>query len=295
MEKADNLIQEARKKPIKDLLEFSIINLDKPSEKTSFYVSDYIRKRLNLKKTCHFGTLDPLVTGVLPIGLSRACKLSDYFLKKEKTYIGIMKVHKEISETKLKKEISYFLGKIKQTPPIKSRVLRREREREIYEFKIIEKKSKNVLFEVKCEAGTYIRKLCHDLGEKIQGAHMAELRRTKAGIFSEQDLEFLDLNELEKAIEEFEKGNEKKLRKILIPGEVICKILPLIEIKKDKAILKKLYNGYKIKQEMLKNKINLKEGERFCLFYDNVFVGVYKVINQGEFIARSEFVFVPTT
>jgi len=80
---------------IQQLLNFSIINIDKPSGPTSFTVSDYIRKRLNLNKTSHFGTLDPKVTGVLPIALGRACKFTGTFLGHDKEYIGIMHTHKE--------------------------------------------------------------------------------------------------------------------------------------------------------------------------------------------------------
>ena len=83
-------------KPIKELLEFSFINIDKPSGPTSFWTSNYIRKSLNLKKTAHLGTLDPAVTGVLPVALNRACKLNEYFKHRDKEYIGIMHIHKEV-------------------------------------------------------------------------------------------------------------------------------------------------------------------------------------------------------
>ena len=79
-----------------------------------------------------------------------------------------------------------FVGKIIQLPPVKSRVKRQERERSVYSWKILEydKEKKDVLFSCEVEAGTYIRKLISDLGLVICGSHMAELRRTKAGIFS---------------------------------------------------------------------------------------------------------------
>jgi len=80
-------------KPLKELLEFGILNLDKPSGPTSFGVSDFVRKTLKPKKTSHFGTLDPKVTGVLPIALGRACKLTGYFLGHDKEYVGIMRIH----------------------------------------------------------------------------------------------------------------------------------------------------------------------------------------------------------
>ena len=175
-------------KSIKELLNFGIIVIDKPTGPTSFSISDYVRKQLGLTKTSHFGTLDPQVTGVLPIALGRACKLTGTFLGHDKTYIGIMHTHKEQDIKELQKIINEnFLGTIKQTPPKKSRVKRQERERDINRFELLEvsENKKDFLFISEVQGGTYIRKLCSDLGEKIGGAHMLELRRIKAGIFKE--------------------------------------------------------------------------------------------------------------
>src|SRR3989339_1088441 len=92
-------------KSIKELLEFSIINIDKPAGPTSFNVSDFVRKSLGLRKTSHFGTLDPKVTGVLPIALNRACKLTGYFLGEDKNYLGIARFHEKVSIEKIEKVI----------------------------------------------------------------------------------------------------------------------------------------------------------------------------------------------
>ena len=93
------------KKSTEELLEFGIINIDKSSGPTSFNISDFVRKKLELRKTSHFGTLDPKVTGVLPIALNRACKLTGFFLGEDKEYIGIMRIHEEVSLDKIKKVI----------------------------------------------------------------------------------------------------------------------------------------------------------------------------------------------
>jgi H/ACA ribonucleoprotein complex subunit 4 len=90
-----NLQEIKQKKSVKELLEFGMINIDKPSGPTSFDISDFVRKTLDLRKTSHFGTLDPQVTGVLPIALNRACKLTGYFLGEDKEYVGIMRIHEE--------------------------------------------------------------------------------------------------------------------------------------------------------------------------------------------------------
>jgi H/ACA ribonucleoprotein complex subunit 4 len=287
----EKILEQAKKKSIKELLEFSILNIDKPAGPTSFGVDEHIREKLNIKKTSHFGTLDPAVGGVLPISLGRACKLMEYFIHREKTYVGVMHLHKDIEENELRKEVDKFKGKIKQTPPLRSRVKRVERERTIYEFEILEKEGKDVLFKVRCEAGTYVRTLMHNLGENIGGAHMTELRRIQASIFSEDDKEFVNLYDFDKAIAEYNKGNEKELRKILIPAEIIIKILPVVEVKEE--FLKQVYNGYKIKKEMLKNKFNFKENEKFCLFNNEIFIGIYNTVNQGDILARSEFILKP--
>src|SRR3990167_8746102 len=191
-----------KEKNIMELLEFSILNIDKPSGPTSFDISDFVRKTLKdggIRKTSHFGTLDPKVTGVLPIALNRACKLTGFFLGEDKEYIGIMRIHEEVSLEELNKIIKEkFLGKIKQIPPKKSRVARILREREINKFELLEKFGKDILFRADVQGGTYIRKLIDDLGKEIGGAHMLELRRVRAGIFREETS--VNLYDFEKAV-----------------------------------------------------------------------------------------------
>jgi H/ACA ribonucleoprotein complex subunit 4 len=277
-------IEKVRNKPIEELLKFSIINIDKPSGPTSFSVSQFIKNSLNLNKTSHFGTLDPQVSGVLPVALGRACRLSDYFMHKDKTYVGIMRLHADIDDKKLKEEIKNFIGKITQLPPVRSRVKRAERVREIKSFDILERDSKDVLFSTQVQAGTYIRKLCDDMGKKIGGAHMLELRRTKAGIFEEKYS--VNLYDFEKAVEEYKKGNEEPLRKILIPAEIVSDVLPVIEVKS--ANLKKLLTGKPLMKEDISGII---QDERFALFLKERFIGIYRKSDEGDIIARPEFIF----
>src|SRR3990167_3946045 len=156
-----------------------LIILDKPSNYDSHQVTRLIKDILKVDKIGHGGTLDPKVTGVLIIGVGRATRLLEYTLKAGKEYVGVMRLHGNVSIKKLKEVIkNKFTGKIKQIPPVKSAVKREEREREIYEFNVLEKDGNDFLFVVSCESGTYIRKLIHDLGEFLGiGAHMLELRR----------------------------------------------------------------------------------------------------------------------
>ena len=275
-----NLEKIKKEKPIQELLNFSIINIDKPSGPTSFTVSQFVKNALKINKTSHFGTLDPIVTGVLPVALGRACRLNDYFIHKNKIYVGIMRLHSEVSDADLNKAIKKFIGKITQLPPVRSRVKRAERIREIVSFEIIEKEGQDVLFKTEVQAGTYIRKLIHDLGEQIGGAHMLELRRTKASIFSEENS--INLYDFESAVSEYKKGNEEPIRKILIPAEIISQVLPVIQVKSSKQIL----TG----KPLMKGDLSASE-EKFALFDKDKFIGVYRKVDEGDIIARPEFVF----
>ncbi len=282
-----DLIELKKDKTIKELLEFGIINIDKSSGPTSFDVSEYVMKKLGLRKTSHFGTLDPKVTGVLPVALNRACKLTGFFLGEDKKYVGIMRLHENLSVEQVEKKIKEkFIGKIKQTPPVKSRVKRVEREREIKSFKILEKDGKDFLFETEVQGGTYIRKLCDDLGKELGvGAHMLELRRTGAGIFDESAI--VNLYDFEKAVDEYKKGNEKLLKEMIIPGEIVSKVYPLVEIKEEPV--DRILHGQPIYYKDLSKKYNFDQGKIISVFSGDKFVGMFKVLNDEQFFARSEF------
>ena len=203
-----------------EIINYGIVNINKCQGPTSHQVSDYVQKILGIKKSGHSGTLDPNVHGLLPVALGRATRIVQGLLKSGKEYIGIMHLHKDIDEKKLNETIkNNFTGKIKQIPPLKSAVKRVKREREIYYFEVLEKDGQDVLFIVGCEAGTYIRKLIHDLGQKLKiGAHMLELRRTKAGPFDEKTL--FTLQDLTDAFYFYKnEKNDKFLRKIIQPVE----------------------------------------------------------------------------
>lgn len=280
-------------KPIKQLIEFSIINIDKPQGPTSFDVSELVKEKLSflgVRKTSHFGTLDPKVTGVLPIALNRACKLTGFFLGHDKTYVGIIHTINDLSIKELQEIINKkFLGKIKQTPPRKSNVKRQEREREILDFIILEKEEKNFLFRAKVQGGTYIRKLCSDLGEEkeVGGAHMLELRRTIAGLFNEDTS--ITLYDLEESIDKYKQGDEKRLRQILKPAEEkIKEFLPVIQVKKES--LTKLLTGKPIFLDDLEKNEKVPEIGNFAVFYKDQFIEIAHFSKEGDIIARPDFV-----
>ncbi len=217
---------------IKDLLRYGVINLDKPSGPTSHEVVSWARKILDIDNAGHGGTLDPKVTGILPCALGKATRVLSALLNAGKEYVGVMYLHEPMMPKKLEKVFNIFTGKIYQTPPIKSSVVRRLRIREIYYASVLEVNSNHVLFKVGCEAGTYIRKLCFDIGEALcSGAHMLELRRTRVGHFKE-DESLINLQNLKDSYSLYkDEGEEFYLRKIISPMEKIVSHLPKIYVR----------------------------------------------------------------
>ncbi|MBI3051156.1 RNA-guided pseudouridylation complex pseudouridine synthase subunit Cbf5 [Candidatus Woesearchaeota archaeon] len=214
------------KRPAELLVDSGVVNIDKPAGPTSHQVSSYVKQILGIRKAGHSGTLDPNVTGVLPIGLAASTKISHVLLTAGKEYVCLMHIHKEKSEQEIRQACSQFLGKIKQLPPVKSAVKRQLRERSIYYLDILEIEGKDVLFRVGCQAGTYIRKLTDDIGKLIGGAHMAELRRTRAGPFDEKSL--VTLQDLADAVYYWKEGNDRYLRHCIQPVETAVRHLPKV-------------------------------------------------------------------
>jgi H/ACA ribonucleoprotein complex subunit 4 len=206
-------------RPTEEFLNKGIVCIDKPRGPTSHQVSAYVQSILCMDKGGHGGTLDPKVTGILPVALGKATRIVQALLPAGKEYVMMMHVHKEIEPTKLRETIMEFVGKIKQLPPIKSAVKREWRFRRIYYIEIIEMESQDVLMRVGCQAGTYMRKLASDIGDRLGvGAHMAELRRTKAGPFNESLM--TNLHDLTDAYWQYKKeGNDTRLRKMVLPVE----------------------------------------------------------------------------
>ncbi len=224
------------KRPIKEHISRGVINLDKPSGPTSHEVDSWVKKILDVTKTGHGGTLDPRVTGVLPIGIDHATRVIHLLLEAPKEYICLMRLHEEVEDCRVAEILREFQGKIFQTPPVKSAVKRELRVRKIYYTHLLELEGQDILFRIGCEAGTYIRKYCHDIGEALgSGAHMAELRRTIAGPFRE-DNTLINLQELTDAHQEWlDDGDESTLREVILPMEQAAAHLPKIVIR-DSAV-----------------------------------------------------------
>jgi len=147
-----------------------------------------------------------------------------------------MRLHSQIPQNKVEEILDEFQGPLYQRPPVRSSVKRRLRIRTIYYNKFMEMDERNVLFKVGCEAGTYIRKLCYDIGEALGcGAHMQELRRTRAGPFIE-DESLVTLHDISYLFSQWqETKDESMLRKFVYPMEKALQLMPKINVR-DSAV-----------------------------------------------------------
>lgn len=254
-----------------------IIIIDKPKGITSHDVVSKIRKIYHTKKVGHTGTLDPSATGVLPILIGNATKLSKYLIEHDKTYIATIKLGEEtdtldtegkvikqnqvneklITENNIENVLKSFVGEQMQTPPMYSAIkingkklyeYAREgqkvdiepRKIKIYEISLknINIQEKEIVIKVKCSKGTYIRMLCKDIAEKLETVgYMKELRRTKVNKFTLEGS--VTLEELEK-----NKENVEYLESKIISIESIFKENESITLNNIK--LKHLLNGVRL-------------------------------------------------
>ena len=221
----------------KDMFLYGAINLDKAAGPTSHEVAAWTKKILKLACIGHGGTLDPNVTGVLPVTLEDSTKIVQALLYSGKEYVCVMKVHGDVKEEDVKRVLAEFEDEIFQRPPLRASVKRQLRTRRIFYIDSIEIDGRNVLFKVGCEGGTYIRKLCHDFGEVLGvGAHMQELRRTRAGPFTEDGPTFVTLHQVANWFAEWqEQKDDSILKKFIQPMENALGLLPKIVVR-DSAV-----------------------------------------------------------
>ena len=207
------------KRSIEQLLEYGLILIDKPPGPTSHEVVAWAKRILEIPKIGHSGTLDPQVSGVLPLGLGEGTKALGVLLLGPKEYVGLGRLHSLPSKEKLQQTLDLFKGEIYQKPPQRSSVVRQTRTRTVYELELLEQKERLILLRVMCEAGTYIRKLYYDIGEILGfGSSMIELRRSKVYQFSEEQL--VTMHELTDAYYTWKENNDsEKLRNIILPIE----------------------------------------------------------------------------
>lgn len=229
-------------RPINEYLKYGVVTIDKPSNPSSHEVVTWVKDILSCEKTGHSGTLDPKVTGVLTICLNRATRLTKSQQNAGKTYVCCIEFNTETTLEKFKEACKKLTGHLYQRPPLMCAVKRDLRLRWIYEINIIEFTPKKALFEVKCEAGTYIRTLCTHIGLYIGcGAVMADLRRTQSGLTDEK--ECVTLHDLQDAYHIYKTTKEEKyIRKVIKPLETLLENYPRIMIK-DSAVNAICYGG----------------------------------------------------
>lgn len=176
------------------------------------------------------------MTGVLPITLEESRKIVQALLYSGKEYVCLMKLHGQKTEDQVKKAMGEFEDVIYQRPPLRASVKRQLRTRKIYYIDFLEMEGRNVLFKVGCEGGTYIRKLCYDIGEVLGcGAHMQELRRTRAGPFVE-DGDIVTLHDVAYWFMEWQQQRDDEiLRRFIQPMEKALALVPKIYIR-DSAV-----------------------------------------------------------
>ncbi|MCA9826792.1 MAG: RNA-guided pseudouridylation complex pseudouridine synthase subunit Cbf5 [Nitrosopumilus sp.] len=265
------------KRTIQQLLDYGMILLDKPPGPTSHETVAWTKRLLKIPKIGHSGTLDPQVSGVLPLGLGEATKALGVLLYGPKEYHALGRLHSLPSKEKLNEVIAMFQGEIFQKPPQRSAVVRQTRTRTIYEFELLEQKERLLLIRILCEAGTYVRKLYYDIGEILgPGATMVELRRTRVDQFSEKD-GLVTLHELADAFALWEeKKDASKLIKMIKPVEFALSELKSVVIR-DSAVDAMCHGAQLAIPGILKISSNLKKGD---------VVGIYT--QKGEAVALAE-------
>ena len=220
---------------IEELLDAGMIIMDKPQGPTSHQATAWVREILHTEKIGHGGTLDPKVSGVLPVATGRAVRALNLVLRSDKEYVCLMRLHRDRKEEDIRKVIASFVGRIYQTPPVRSAVKRQMRIRTIHSINVLEVRGRDVLFRVRCDAGTYIRTLCVDIGDALGvGASMEDLRRTRSGDMIEDRA--VTLQDIKDAYVMWkEDGDDSWLRSMVLPFEVLFDPLPKVVLK-DSAV-----------------------------------------------------------
>jgi H/ACA ribonucleoprotein complex subunit 4 len=205
------------------------------------------------------------VTGVLPVTLLEATKVVQALLYSGKEYVCVMKLHGDAQEAQVRRTLEEFEDLIYQRPPLRASVKRQLRTRRIYYSDFLEMSGRNVLFKVGCEGGTYIRKLCFDVGEVLGcGAHMQELRRTRAGPLVEKDS--VTLQEVAYSFTEYQQTQDLDiLKRFVQPMERALMLVPKIYVR-DSAVAAVCHGASLTAPGVLSLEGSIKEGSLVAVF-----------------------------
>lgn len=287
-----------------------IINILKPTGMTSHDVVSRVRKILNIKKVGHTGTLDPDASGVLPICIGKATKVSELILNKDKSYIceltlGITTdtydssgeiVNRvddfKLNEEDIKKAFDSQRGEIEQLPPIYSAlkvngkrmcdlvrsgkaddIVIKPRKVNLKKLEVLSINDNKIMFYVECSKGTYVRSICYDIGEILGcGGHMSFLLRTSSGRFNLNNA--ITLEELE----ELHKNNN--LENHLYDIDYVLNNFSKVNL--SPSALKYYCNGGIIDEKRFKiEDINSKE-EFVRVYSDGEFLGSGRLLKRNN-------------
>lgn len=262
----------------------SVILVDKPKGPTSFDVVERVSKALGVAKAGHAGTLDPNATGLLLIALGESRKAMPVLSGLDKDYTGTMRIHCDVGRKAVEQALLSFKGVITQTPPVRSAVARRPRKRKVYKIELLGMHGRDAEFRVLCEAGTYIRTIAHEAGEKLGcGAHLIKLRRTNIGPFSVSDA--VTPEDIEKS---------RNLGKSLMTlEEAITRLgLPSITIKD--AYEKLIRNGSPVRREFVAGSNGKPaEDDIVPVFGDGGrIICLSRYVGSGKIVAKTDRVFL---
>ncbi|MGB9705464.1 MAG: RNA-guided pseudouridylation complex pseudouridine synthase subunit Cbf5 [Pyrobaculum sp.] len=216
-------------------IRYSMVILDKPRGPSSHEVAAWVKKILGVDRAGHAGTLDPKVSGVLPIAVAEGTKVLMALSRSDKVYVAVAKFHGDVDAERLRAVLQEFQGVIYQKPPLRSAVKRQLRTRHVYSLELLELDGRYAVIKMHVEAGTYARKIIHDIGEVLGvGANMRELRRVAVSCYSED--EAVTLQDLADAYYIWRRyGDDTYLRRVLLPIEEAARHLPKIWVR-DSAV-----------------------------------------------------------
>ena len=301
-----------------------ILNLNKPKGCSSHDMVYFVRRLFGVKRVGHTGTLDPMATGVLPVLIGTATKLSDLMLNHDKKYKAVLKlgittdtmdttgtIIKSFGENllpgfeEIKKAAESFIGGIEQIPPVYSAIKIKGRKlyeyardgieikpepRKVTVYSIDCEKTENpdeYILDINCSKGTYIRSLCHDIGEKLKcGGVMSALERTHTGNFDISD------SYSPEYLEQYKKDNGiESLTSFVTSCEVILKSITDNKINLSEFYSKLAKNGAEIYLHKINYEFN--PGDKI-LMYDcnNILFALGEIKDYPDGIACKPVIFI---
>lgn len=285
-----------------------IVLLDKPLGITSNSALQRVKRLFNASKAGHTGSLDPLATGLLPLCMGEATKISSYLLDSDKAYIGTCKLGirtttadaegdiieqkpvAEFTEQQINAVLAKFTGTIEQIPPMHSaikqggqplyklahqgiEVERQARTIHIYELSLTRLEGDELDIAMRCSKGTYVRTLAEDIGRELGcGAHLSALRRTKVGPFSVENAVSME------SIETLTEEGFAALDRLILPIEQALADWPEIKLTENSAFYLNQGQAVQVAQAPTSGLVRLSSNQRF--------IGIGEILDDGRVAPR---------